>query len=243
MDMERSSRANGTRPHNRLLQRMPEEQYKSLARLLIPIDLPMGMQLSAPHQPVDYLYFPVSGLVSIDAMTTRGECVQVCVVGREGLAGSCGLLGHRMMGHSVRMQCAGSGLRIRLGPVRDEFVKGGAFAQIIHTALYLQMVQISQSVLCNRLHAVEQRMARWMLSAADLTQTEVLQLTQEDLAQMLGSRRSTVTVAAGLLQGQGCIEYTRGRVRIVNRTGLEDCACECYAIVRNAYNELVGRDY
>ena len=222
---------------------MPEEQYRALSRLLVPVDLPLGMRLSAPNAPVDYVYFPVSGLISVDALTDNGESVEVGVIGREGLAGICGLLGHHMMGHSVVMQGSGSGLRIRLGPVREEFLKGGVFAQLIHSFVYMQMVQMSQSVLCNRLHPVEKRMARWLLTAADRTQSETLQLTQEFLAQMLGSRRSTVTVAAGQLQREGLIHYTRGRIRIVNRPALETKACECYHIVCSAYKRLVGSDF
>jgi CRP-like cAMP-binding protein len=107
----------------------------------------------------------------------------------------------------------------------------------------MQMVQMSQSVLCNRLHPVEARMARWLLSAGDRTQSDSLHLTQEFLAQMLGSRRSTVTVSAGNLQREGLIDYTRGRVRIVDRPGLEAKACECYHIVRATYDTLIGRDY
>ena len=130
------------------------------------------------------------------------------------------------------MQGAGSGFRIRSGLVRDEFLKGGRFAELIHDFIYLQMVQMSQSVLCNRLHPVEARMSRWLLAASDRTQMNSLTLTQEFLAQMLGSRRATVTVAAGLLQRARLIDYTRGRIKIVDRTGLEAKACECYHLVR-----------
>ena len=243
METERPSPADATRPKNLILSRMPEEQYRALSRLLVPVDLPLGMQLSTPHAPADRVYFPVSGLISVDALTDNGESVEVGVIGREGLAGICGLLGHHMMGHSVIMQGSGSGLRIRLGPVREEFLKGGVFAQLIHSFIYMQTVQMSQSVLCNRLHPVEKRMARWLLTAADRTQSETLQLTQEFLAQMLGSRRSTVTVAAGQLQREGLIHYTRGRIRIVNRPKLEAKACECYTIVRSTYDLLAGRDF
>jgi len=141
------------------------------------------------------------------------------------------------------MQGPGSGLRIRMGIVREEFLKGGPFAQLVYSFLYMQTVQMAQSVLCNRLHPVESRMARWMLTACDRMQTDSLQLTQEFLAQMLGSRRSTVTVSAGQLQRDGLIDYTRGRVRVVDRPGLEAKSCECYHIVRSTYDKLIGRDY
>jgi CRP-like cAMP-binding protein len=222
---------------------MPEEQFRAISRYLVPVDLPLGMRLSEPNQPVEYVYFPVSGLVSVDSLTEKGESVEVGVVGREGLSGVSGLLGHKQMAHSVVMQGAGSGLRIRTGILRDEFMKGGVFTQMVHSFLYMQMVQMAQSVLCGRLHSVDMRMARWMLTAADRTQTDSLQITQEFLAQMLGSRRSTVTVAAGELQRKGLIDYSRGRVRIVDRPGLEALSCECYQVVRGTYDELIGREY
>jgi CRP-like cAMP-binding protein len=222
---------------------MPEEQFRALARFLVPVDLPLGMQLAAPAAPIEYVYFPVSGLISVDALTSSGESVEVGVIGREGMSGVYGILGHSQGSHSVVMQGPGTGLRIRMNLVRDEFLKGGPFAQLIYSFLYMQMVQMSQSVLCNRLHPVEARMARWLLSAGDRTQSDSLHLTQEFLAQMLGSRRSTVTVSAGNLQREGLIDYTRGRVRIVDRPGLEAKACECYHIVRATYDTLIGRDY
>ncbi len=243
LEIDRPSKTDTTRPRNLILARMPEEQYRALARFLVPVDMPLGMQLSTPNAAIEYVYFPVSGMVSVDALTDSGESVEVGVIGREGLTGTSGLLGHQMMGHSVIMQGAGSGLRVRLGPVREEFLKGGSFTQLVYSFIYMQTVQMSQSVLCNRLHPVEKRMARWLLTAADRTQSEVLQLTQEFLAQMLGSRRSTVTVAAGQLQREGLIDYTRGRVRLANRPGLEAKACECYQIVRSVYDSLAGRDY
>ena len=231
------------RPRNLILSRMPEDQFRTLARSLVPTDMPLGMQLGTPNAPVEYIYFPVAGLVSVDALTESGESVEIGVIGREGLTGVYSLLGHKQGAHSVIMQGPGAGLRIRAGIVRDEFLKGGVFAQLIHSFMYMQIVQMSQSVLCNRLHAVEARMARWMLTACDRMQTDSLQLTQEFLAQMLGSRRSTVTVSAGQLQREGLIDYARGRVKVVDRPGLEAKTCECYGIVRSTYDRLIGRDY
>jgi CRP-like cAMP-binding protein len=205
--------------------------------------MPVGMQLVVPSAPVEFIYFPVSGLISVDALTERGESVEVGVIGREGLSGVYGLLGHSQGAHSVIMQGPGAGLRIRVGIVREEFLKGGPFAQLVYSFLYMQMAQMAQSVLCNRLHPVEARMARWMLTACDRTQSDSLLLTQEFLAQMLGSRRSTITVSAGQLQREGLIDYSRGRVKIVDRMGLEAKACECYHIVRSTYDALIGRDY
>ncbi len=243
MENERANPTDSVRPRNLILTRMPEEQFRAISRFLVPVDLPLGMQLATPAAPIEYVYFPVSGLISVDALTASGESVEVGVIGREGMSGVYGMLGHTQGSHSVVMQGPGTGLRIRMNLVRDEFLKGGPFAQLIYSFLYMQIVQMSQSVLCNRLHPVEARMARWLLSAGDRTQSDSLHLTQEFLAQMLGSRRSTVTVSAGNLQRERLIDYTRGRVRIVDRPGLEAKACECYHIVRATYDTLIGRDY
>ncbi len=243
MDTTRPLRPETPRPRNLILSQMPEEQFRALARSLVPVEMPLGMQLSDPNEHVDHIYFPVSGLISVDALTGRGESVEVGVIGREGLAGFCALLGQKQFGHSVIMQGPGSGFRIRSSIVREEFLKGGRFMDLVHQFLYLQMVQMSQSVLCNRLHPVEARMSRWLLSASDRMQSDVLSLTQEFLAQMLGSRRATVTVAAGQLQRSKLIDYTRGKIRIVDRPGLEAKACECYHLVRAKYDQIIGRDY
>lgn len=222
---------------------MPDEQYRAILRYLVPVDLPFGMRLSEPNRPLEYVYFPVAGLVSINSVTERGESVEVGIIGREGLSGVSGLLGHHQMPHSVVVHGAGTGLRIRSGILRDEFVKGGVFAQAVNSFIYMQMVQMAQSVLCGRLHSVDTRMARWMLTAADRTESEIVFITQEFLAHMLGSRRSTVTVAAGELQRRGLIDYSRGRVRIVDRPGLEAATCECYQVVRLAHEQFVGRGF
>lgn len=231
------------RPKNLILTRMPEAQFAAIQRFLVPVELPLGTRLSEPNQPIEFVYFPTSGLVSVDALTAKGESVEVGVLGREGLTGLPALLGQPQMAHDVVMQGPGAGLRIRASLVRDEFLKGGVFTQLVHDFIYMQTVQATQSVLCNRLHTVEARMARWMLTAGDRQQTDMLQLTQEFLAQMLGTRRSTVTVAAGKLQRRKLIDYTRGKVRISDRPTLETVACECYGIVRATYDRMIGRNY
>jgi CRP-like cAMP-binding protein len=227
-------------PQNLILSRLPDSQLAALAKYLQPVDLPLGMLLSEPNRPVEYAYFPSSGLISTDAMTSSGESVEVSVVGREGFSGIAGLLGHSQMQHSVQMQGPGAGMRIRMSVLREEFLKGGVLAQLVYDFLFLQMVQVSQSVLCNRLHSVDARLARWLLTSADRSESDHLMLTQEFLAQMLGSRRSTVTVAAGELQRQGMIEYKRGKIRIGDRARLEGVSCECYQIVKTAYDRVLG---
>ena len=207
------------RPRNIILSQLPADEYAALAKHLVPVELPLDKRLSEPNQPIEFIYFLNSGLISTDAVTVRGEQVEVGLIGREGFSGLPALLDQPQMSHMVIMQGSGEGLRIRSSVVRAEFLKGGTLQKMVHAFAYLQFVQITQSVLCNRMHEVEARLARWLLSSADRMESEFLHLTQEFLAQMLGVQRSTVTVAAGELQRNGMIGYSRGRIHILDRAG------------------------
>jgi CRP-like cAMP-binding protein len=231
-----------TRPRNLILSQLPPEEYEALAKHLVPVELPLEKQLSEPNQPIEFIYFLNTGLISTDAITAKGEQVEVGLIGREGFSGLPALLDQPQMSHSVIMQGIGEGLRIRSAVVRNEFVKGGMLQKLVHAFAYLQLVQITQSVLCNRMHEVEARLARWLLSSADRMESEYLHLTQEFLSQMLGVQRSTVTVAAGELQRKGMIGYSRGRIHILDRPGLISRACECYGIVTASYDRILKKD-
>jgi CRP-like cAMP-binding protein len=222
-----------------VLAQLPDAEYAALAKSLVPVDLPLGKELSTPNEPIEYVYFLNSGLISTDAMTSRGEQVEVGVIGREGFSGLPALLDQPQMSHSVIIQGIGTGLRVRSSVVRDEFMKGGELQRLVHAFAYLQLVQVSQSVLCNRMHEVDARLARWLLTSADRMESESLNLTQEFLAQMLGVQRSTVTVAAGELQRAGIIGYSRGKINILDRAQLVKVACECYAIVSSSYERVL----
>ena len=238
----RSTTESTIRSRNVILAQLPEDEYAALAKFLTPVDLPLGKQLSEPNQPIEYVYFLNSGLISTDALTEKGESVEVGVIGREGFSGLPALLDQPQMSHSVLMQGIGDGMRVRSSIVRDEFMKGGMLQQIVHAFTYLQMVQVTQSVLCNRMHEVDARLARWLLTSADRMESESLHLTQEFLAQMLGVQRSTVTVAAGELQRAGMIGYSRGRINILDRAALTGVACECYEIVSSSYRRILKVD-
>jgi CRP-like cAMP-binding protein len=228
------------RPRNLILSQLPEAEYAALAKFLVPVDLPLSKSLSEPNQPIEYVYFVNTGLISTDALTENGESVEVGVIGREGFSGLAALLDQPQMSHSVIIQGMGEGLRIRSSIVRDEFLKGGVLRDLVHAFAYLQLAQVSQSVLCNRMHTVDARLARWLLTSADRMESETLNLTQEFLAQMLGTQRSTVTVAAGEMQRDGLIGYSRGKIQILDRAKLEAKACECYGIVRSSYDRILG---
>ena len=230
------------RPRNAILSQLPDEEYAALARHMLGVDLPLEKRLSEPNQPIEYIYFLNSGLISTDAMTKEGESVEVGVIGREGFSGLPALLNQPQMSHMVVMQGIGNGFRIRSAIVREEFLKGGMLQKLVHSFAYLQLVQMTQSVLCNRLHQVEARLARWLLTSADRTESDTLNLTHEFLAQMLGVQRSTVTVAAGDLQRAGLINYSRGKVEILDRKQLRALTCECYGIVTSSYERMLRID-
>lgn len=232
----------GTRPRNIILAQLPADVYATLEKHLVPVEMPLEKRLSEPNQPIEFVYFLNTGLISTDAITAKGEQVEVGLIGREGFSGLAALLDQPQMSHSVIMQGSGQGFRIRSSVVRAEFLKGGMFQRLVHAFAYLQLVQITQSVLCNRMHEVDARLARWLLSSADRMESETLHLTQEFLAQMLGVQRSTVTVAAGEMQRNGMIGYSRGLIHILDRPGLISKACECYGIVNASYDRIVKKD-
>lgn len=228
-----------TRPRNIILSQLPADEYAALEKHFVFVDLPLHKRLSQPNQPIEFLYFPNTGLISTDAVTVKGEQVEVGVIGREGFSGLPALLDQPQLSHTVVMQGAGEGVRIPSVAVREVFLMGGMLLKLVHLFAYLQFVQITQSVLCNRMHEVESRLARWLLSSSDRMESESLHLTHEFLSQMLGVQRSTVTVAAGELQNQGLIGYSRGRIHILDRAGLTTKTCECYGIVNASYDRLL----
>jgi len=242
VELKRTSNSTVTKPRNVILAQLPADEYAALAKHLVPVELALEKRLSEPNQPIEFVYFLNSGLISTDAVTMKGEQVEVGLIGREGFSGLPALLAQPQMSHTVIMQGNGDGFRIRSSILRAEFLKGGMLQQLVHAFAYLQLVQITQSVLCNRMHEVEARLARWLLSSADRMESEFLHLTQEFLSQMLGVQRSTVTVAAGELQRHGLIGYSRGRISILDRPGLIARTCECYSIVNASYDRLLKKD-
>jgi CRP-like cAMP-binding protein len=227
-------------PGNFLLNRLPLEERRLLLPHLEAVDMPLGLQLTEPERPVEYAYFPASGAISTVATTSSGESVEVFLAGREGFSGMAALFNQTEMSHSVVVQVAGKGHRMRAAAFREAVETLPAFRDLIYRTVYLRLVLSTQSVLCNRLHEVEQRLARWLLTLADRVESEQVQVTQEYIAEMLGARRSTVTVVAGELQERGLIRYSRGNVTILDRPRTIATACECYSIVQAAHRRVWG---
>jgi CRP-like cAMP-binding protein len=201
------------------------------------------MMLREPGSDDKLTYFIEEGMGSATAISREGQSVEVGLIGREGLVGVSALLGHRGLPHHTVMQIGGHGFSIPTDLILVVFRKGGALMTWVHDFIYAQLTQAAQTALCNRLHPLEPRLARWLLTASDVVESSTLPLTQEFLAQMVGSERSSATIATGALKRAGLIDYHRGLVEIVNRPMLEDAACECYPLLHSEYARIFGGDH
>lgn len=231
----------GSNFRNRILKALSDSEATVILPRLRAVDLPLGMILREPGTDDRYVYFLESGMASATALSKEGDSIEVGLAGPEGLVGISSLLGHRGLPHRTVMQGSGYGYSIETEIVRSEFLKGGPFTHAVHDFLHAQLVQAAQCALCNRVHEVEPRLARWILAASDIMETAELEMTQEFLSQMIGVGRPYVTVAAGTLKRAGMIDYRRGRLSIVDRPMLEDAACECYAALRSEFDVIYDR--
>jgi CRP-like cAMP-binding protein len=227
-------------PHNQLLMALPPSEYRHLVPYLEPIDLPLHQVLCEPCEKTEYVYFPIDAAISLVFTTREGSSVEIGLVGREGMVGIATILGGHSMLSSTVVQIAGKGLRIQASVLKSEFDRGGPLQYLLLRYIQAFFTQVSQQAVCNRLHNLEERLARWLLAVHDCVQKDTFVMTQEYIAEMLGSRRSGVTVAAGTLQKAGIIHYRRGNIKILDRCQLEAVSCECYNIIRSEYCRLLG---
>ncbi len=220
---------------NSILNNLPEEDYQRLLPDLEVVDLPHGHFIYRPDEPIKQVYFPNNSMVSLIATTPEGQSAEVGVIGYEGIVGIDVMMGVNSTSNESIVQLADGALRIKTDVLKKEFDKGVAFHDLSLRFIHNLMMQISQTALCNRLHTVEERLSRWLLMCRDRSQGDMLHLTQEFLAIMLGTQRATVTVAAINLQSANLIKYSRGNIVITDREGLEEFTCECYQVVKKAY--------
>jgi CRP-like cAMP-binding protein len=184
---------------------------------------------------IEHTYFLNQGMVSLVVLVNDGRSVEVGITGLEGVVGAPLAFGFESAPMRAIMQIAGRGLRVRSSTLEETFYRVPCLKTVIERYVMMQQLQVAQLAACNRLHDMDQRLARWLLMCQDRIDSENLPLTHEFLAQMLGSGRPTVTIAAGVLERAGLIQNTRGSVKILNRKRLEDAACECYRAMQN-YN-------
>ncbi len=227
---------------NYLLAALPDADLETLAPHLMPCLLHQGQSLCAVGEPVETLYFPKTGIISLVLSSQSGANVEVGIIGRDGALGGLEVLGEDLMLTHAMVQISGSGWKISAGALREQCAQSRALQTAILRASHALMHQTAQYILCNRFHSVEQRLARWLLMCQDRMHMGELQVTHEFIASMLGVRRASVTTAAGVLREAGLIEYSRGLVTITDRAGLEKLSCECYAVIHAKFDEMAPRD-
>ena len=225
---------------NRLLAALPREEYEHILPHLGHVSFKLGEVVYESGGQMEHIYFPTTAIVSLLYMMENGSSAEMGMAGKEGLIGVALFMGGNTMPNRAVVQSAGGAVRMRAQVLRDEFARGAAFQHLLLRYTQALLTQMSQTAVCNRLHAIEQQLCRWLLLSHDRLDADELVMTQELIANMLGVRREGVTTSAGNLQKQGLISYVRGRIRILDRRGLEASVCECYKVVKDEYDRLLG---
>jgi len=226
---------------NQLLAALPEANYAQLLPFLEPLEMPLGLSVYESGGVQGFVYFPTTAIVSLLYVLAGGESAEIAVTGNEGLVGIALVMGGETTPSRAVVQSAGRGYRLRAAVLKKHFEQGGALQHLLLRFTQALITQMTQTAVCNRHHAVDQQLCRWLLLMLDrLSSNEVL-MTQELIANMLGVRREGVTEAAGKLQADGLIEYSRGRITVPDRRPLEARVCECYAVVKKEYDRLLPR--
>ena len=223
---------------NRLLDSLSPSLSEELISASRMMDLPIRTSLSTSGEVAAYTYLLTEGAASVVVVTAQGGSSEVGMLGNEGIVGAAALLGSATMDAETFMQIDGKGLGIPTKVMRGMFEESVELRDRILQYVQCQINITSQISACNRLHEAEERLARWLLTASDITQSNRLGLTQDFLAQMLGSQRTTVALVAGVLQRTGLIQYSRGKVRILDREGLRSAACDCYGVTSKSLSKL-----
>jgi CRP-like cAMP-binding protein len=233
------SRAAQTPRENRLLAALPEENYDALLPFLEGVALPLGMVVYESGAAQGYVYFPTDSIVSLLYVLADGASAEIAVTGNEGLVGIALFMGGETTPSRAVVQSAGHGYRLKAAVLKKQFEAGGALQHLLLRFTQALITQMTQTAVCNRHHAVDQQLCRWLLLSLDRLPGNELVMTQELIANMLGVRREGVTEAAGKLQAEGLIRYSRGRITVLDRRRLEARVCECYAVVKKEYDRLL----
>jgi CRP-like cAMP-binding protein len=225
---------------NRVLAGLPRSARADILPRMEPCALEHRQPLIEANEPIPYVHFPLSGIISLVIATVNGASVEIAMIGNEGIVGSPVLFGSGTAPIGAIVQVPGEALRIGAQAFRDQVEIRGPLVHRLHLHAAALFFQAAQSVTCMRHHSVAQRCARWLLTAHDRVGSDEFALTQDALAQMLGVRRASVSAAAGRLQHRGLIRYRRGLMTIIDRAGLEQVSCECYRIISAEYERLLG---
>ncbi|NEQ20753.1 MAG: Crp/Fnr family transcriptional regulator [Microcoleus sp. SIO2G3] len=225
---------------NRLLAALPSAEYQRLVPHLEYVPLPLKQVLYKRGESIQYVYFPNQAIVSLIASPEEDSNVEVGLVGNEGMVGIPAALGDNIATTTAMVQREDSGMRMEASLLKTEFQQGGSLQSLLLRYTQALYAQTSQTAACNRLHQLDERLARWLLLVCDRVESNELRLTQEFISQMLAVRRAGVTEAANRLQQAGLICYNRGRISILNRQDLEATSCSCYKIIKGEYARLLG---
>ena len=224
---------------NRLLAALPEKNYQALLPLLERVQLPLGMALYESGAKQAHVYFPTSSIVSLLYVLEDGASAEIAITGNEGLVGIALFMGGETTPSRAVVQSAGEAYRLKAAVLKEQFERGGELQHLLLRFTQALITQMTQTAVCNRHHAVHQQLCRWLLLSLDRLPGNQLVMTQELIANMLGVRREGVTEAAGKLQAEGLIEYSRGRITVLDRDQLEANVCECYSVVKREYDRLL----
>ncbi len=224
---------------NRLLAALPDEQLTCWLPHLEMHDMPLGDVLYESGQTEKYVYFPTSAIASLLYVMENGDSAEIAVVGNEGIVGVSLFMGGNSTPSRAVVQSGGKGYRLKAYFMKQEFDKAGPVTQLLLRYTQALITQMSQTAVCNRHHSLDQQLCRWLLLSLDRLPGNELVITHELIANMLGVRRVGVTQAALKLQEAGLISYARGRIKVLDRLGLENCACECYQVVKDEYDRLL----
>lgn len=225
---------------NRILRSLPDDEFQGIRRELEYVELPQHTVLHEPRQKLEWVYLLNSGMVSLVCRTKKDESVEVGVVGNEGFTPIPAAAGLRSSPHQAVMQIGGDGFRMSINALESS-LSGSRLHLLLNRYAAVHGLQVAQTAGCNRLHDLEQRLARWLLLTQDRVGSGLLRITHEFLATMLGTDRPSVTLAASGLQRKKIIEYTHGAVKVLNRKKLEGSACECYSVIREFGAEMAAK--
>lgn len=224
---------------NRLLAALPEAEWARWQGQLEAVEMPLGQVLYESGSTLSHVYFPTTAIVSLLYVMEDGSSAEIAVVGREGLVGISLFMGGASTPSRAVVQSAGQGFRLRSNLMLEEFNRAGPAMHLLLRYTQALITQMAQTAVCNRHHSLDQQLCRWLLLSLDRLPSNELVMTQELIANMLGVRREGVTEAAGHLQAAGLIQYRRGLITVLDRPGLEQRTCECYAVVKREYDRLL----
>ena len=225
---------------NELLALLPQPIAERVMPMLHEVELPLGKEIYAAGQSMRYVYFPVDCIISLLYVTLDGHSAEISMVGREGIVGITVFMGGDSTPSRAVVQSAGTAYRMPAIHLKNEFDRDTALRMLMLRYTQALITQMAQTAVCNRHHAIDQQLARWLLLSLDRLPTNELIMTQELIANMLGVRREGVTEAAGKLQALGIIRYQRGHISVLDRPKLEELSCECYAVVKQETDRLAA---